>query len=79
MEFIQLEWPTQLDELFTDKFDKSGSTSGWSGPMLNEWATNDSTPRKRSWKHKGYPKRSEGESTFLLCSYSQMSLDCTGG
>ncbi|XP_037037476.1 uncharacterized protein LOC119075189 [Bradysia coprophila] len=39
MEFIQMQWPIQLNELYNHpKYDAS-THKGWSGPTFNEWAT----------------------------------------
>lgn len=40
MEFIQIHWPIELDELYQKPHNKF-NPSGWSGPMFNKWATRD--------------------------------------
>lgn len=48
MEFIQIQWPIQLDELYESSYDRFSSegSKGWSGPAFNKWATQESTNKK---------------------------------
>lgn len=48
MEFIQMKWPIQLNELYRNpKYDAS-THRGWSGVMFNEWATTTEAQQKPS-------------------------------
>lgn len=79
MEFIQIEWPIQLDDLYAIPENKFGppKDNGWSGPTFNKWATTESnhektSPHSESVQPDGACKRpnsSLGLCTFNPCFY----------
>lgn len=54
MEFIQIQWPIQLDELYESSYDKR-SAKGWSGPQFNKWATKESHHEKTTSREQSAP------------------------
>lgn len=44
MEFIQIGWPIELDDLYESSTNKFSfpKKNVWSGPMFNKWATEES-------------------------------------
>lgn len=48
MEFIQIQWPIQLNQLYNNpKYDVSNH-KGWSGSMFNKWVTTNDSEQKES-------------------------------
>lgn len=58
MEFITIQWPIELEDLYESS---QKNTTGWSGPMFNRWATKDTNYEQNSTHHEKNSTRSTPE------------------